>query len=159
MSRILFVCLGNICRSPLAEGLFINKLSSRGLTHIYEVDSCGTGDWHIGERPDPRTLENAKSNGVHLPSRARQVTREDIKQFDFIVAMDRSNMERLHQLADEEDLEKIFLMRDHDELNRGSDVPDPYFGGINGFQEVFEILDRSTEAFLNYLESRASDQA
>ena len=141
MIKVLFVCLGNICRSPLAEGLFLKKLEERGLGHFFEVDSCGTGAYHIGERPDPRTLENAQMNGVHLPSRARQIKVEDFVAFDYILAMDHNNRQDLISL-DERALDKVQLMREFDHEFRGAGVPDPYFGGPGGFQEVFEILDR-----------------
>jgi protein-tyrosine phosphatase len=152
MIKVLFVCLGNICRSPLAEGLFIKKLEDRGLDTVFEVDSCGTGAYHIGERPDPRTLENAQVNGVHLPSRARQVRVEDFTSFDYILAMDHNNRKDLISL-DSLAESKVRLMREFDHESPGSSVPDPYFGGPGGFQDVFEILDRSTEAFLDWLQT------
>lgn len=149
MKKVLFVCLGNICRSPLAEGLFLKKLEENDLTDKFSVDSCGTGAWHIGERPDPRTLENAKKNGVYLPSLARQLNENDLEEFDYILVMDRSNMSNVLEIALPNQVSKVRLMRDFDSQAPGSDVPDPYFGGLNGFQDVFEILDRSTGAFLD----------
>jgi protein-tyrosine phosphatase len=151
MIKVLFVCLGNICRSPLAEGLFNKKLEDKGLTHLFQVDSCGTGAYHIGERPDPRTLENAQMNGVHLPSVARQVKVEDFSAFDYVLAMDHNNRQDLFSM-DELAMEKVKLMRDFDPLAPGEGVPDPYFGGPGGFQEVFDILDRSTETFIEWLQ-------
>jgi len=145
---ILFVCLGNICRSPLAEGIFLHHLNRRNAAHRFRVDSAGTGGWHAGERPDHRALEVAMRRGVQLPSLARQVTRADLRLFDHLVCMDRSNRRHLQELGASE--EKLSLMLQHHPARSGDgglggsselDVPDPYYGGLDDFERVFDLLD------------------
>lgn len=147
--KVLFVCLGNICRSPLAEAIFKHKLNDRGLTNQIEADSCGTSNYHIGGSPDPRTIANAKKNGVSIDHCGRQLSVDDLAGFDYILAMDSSNFRNIHLvLKDEKHNPKIQMMRDYDPQGKG-DVPDPYYGGEKGFQEVFDILDRSMDGFLD----------
>lgn len=154
MTKILFVCLGNICRSPLAEGIFQQLLEENNLTHKYVCDSCGTGAYHIGQQPDPRTRDNAEQNGVLLNHQARQFEVQDFDKFDYILPMDSSNLMRIRQFGESENNRAIIqLMREYDLENPGSDVPDPYFGGEEGFQDVFEILNRSCRTLLEKLES------
>lgn len=153
MKKILFVCLGNICRSPLAEALFRKHVTERGLANEYLIDSCGTADYHVGHEPDSRSRANAKANGLEYTHKGRQVQLADFDDFDWIIPMDRSNksdLERLQQGGSA----SISLMRDFDDQNTGADVPDPYYGGEQGFQNVFEILDRSTAALLDHIENR-----
>lgn len=179
--RVLFVCLGNICRSPLAEAVFNKKVAEKGLENHFEVDSAGTSDYHIGHGPDERTLRNAEKNAVKITHSARQIATPDLRYYDYILAMDAENMEKINALA-EADAQidgKIFLMRDfepgaqpgftaneeqpytnidslsdnsRDPLTADRDVPDPYFGGEDGFQDVFEILDRTVENFIAYVQ-------
>lgn len=152
-TKVLFVCLGNICRSPLAEAIFKHKLKERGLVSQFEADSCGTSNYHIGGNPDPRTIANAKKNGVSIDHCGRQLSIADIEDFDYILAMDSSNFRNIHLvLKDEKHKPKIQMMRDYDPQGKG-DVPDPYYGGEKGFQEVFDILDRSLDRFLDKLNS------
>ncbi len=158
MIKILFVCLGNICRSPLAEGLLQHKITKRGLTEMVKVDSCGTSDYHIGELPDERTLLNAKENGLILKHRGRQFSSDDFRHFDKILVMDSSNKQKVLRLANsKEDVEKVQLIRSFEpETNdRNSDVPDPYYGGEEGFQNVFDILDRTTNQILREIVEKA----
>ena len=150
MKKILFVCLGNICRSPLAEALFNKHVADRGLQNKYQAHSCGTAAFHIGEQPDARSRANARANGLSYTHAARQINSRDFQEFDMIVAMDDSNMRNLEQLKPHTEA-PIKLMRDFDTGFEGSNVPDPYFGGEDGFQEVFDILDRSTKGLLDKL--------
>jgi protein-tyrosine phosphatase len=147
-TRVLFVCLGNICRSPLAEGVFLHLVQEAGLADRFEVESAGTGDWHVGERPDPRATAVARRHGVELPSRARQVTRDDLDSFDHVLAMDRENLRELERLARPDARAEIRLLRAHDPVRDGDDVPDPYYGGPSGFDQVYEMVHRSCSALL-----------
>lgn len=154
MKKILFVCLGNICRSPLAEALFTQKVEKNGLQDNFKIDSCGTSDYHIGELPDDRTITNAKANGLPLYHRGRQFIKDDFKSFDLILVMDRSNLENVLSLSrTAADRKKVAFIRDYEDESalRGKDVPDPYYGGEKGFQEVFDILDRCTKNLLESL--------
>lgn len=153
MVKVLFVCLGNICRSPLAEALFREKIKERNLTGQIVCDSCGTSDYHIGEQPDKRTLKNAAANGLHINHKARQFGENDFHDFDIIVAMDGSNLGNIKSLEGNRVGYHLFRMRDFesDPKHKGLNVPDPYFGGEGGFQEVYEILDRCTANLLSYI--------
>lgn len=150
MIKILFVCLGNICRSPLAEAIFKQKVKERGLSEKIDAESAGTSNYHIGEDPDHRTIEVCVRNGIPIIHKGRQFRHPDGKVFDYIMAMDTSNQRNIiHELADKH--QGLFLMRDFDEEGKGLDVPDPYYGGTDGFDEVYSILNRSLDAFLDYL--------
>ena len=153
-TRVLFVCLGNICRSPLAEGVFLHLVREAGLADRFEVDSAGTGDWHVGERPDARATAVALRHGVLLPSRARQVTREDLDTFDHVLAMDRDNLRDLVRMARPGARAEIRLLRAHDPVRDGDDVPDPYYGGSSGFELVYDMVHRSCSALLDELRTR-----
>lgn len=154
--RILFVCLGNICRSPLAEGIFVQKIEKMELKHLFDADSCGTGSYHIGQLPDPRTRKNASANGVELTHRCRQVKPEDLESFDLIIPMDSNNKRNLLALSGaEKHLDKIILMRRFDDNYPDEDVPDPYHGQEEDFQEVFEILERSVAGLIRHLTRQA----
>lgn len=148
MKRVLFVCLGNICRSPTAEGVFRSIVKEAGRTHEFLIDSAGTGAWHAGERPDRRMCAAAKKRGYQLDSIARQVTPEDFERFDHIIAMDRSNRDDLRQICPKEHRNKIVLLRDWDDERDGADVPDPYYGGSDGFETVLDIVERSCRRLL-----------
>ncbi|MCB0491925.1 MAG: low molecular weight phosphotyrosine protein phosphatase [Cyclobacteriaceae bacterium] len=152
--KVLFVCLGNICRSPLAEGIMKHKLKMLGLDSKVMVDSCGTSNYHIGDLPDSRTRQNAKRNGVSLDHRGRQLSMDDLNHFDFILAMDRSNHDNILGLRNDKAVrDKIMLMRKFD-TEEGEEVPDPYYGGEDDFQEVFNILNRSIDGFIIHLQSK-----
>jgi protein-tyrosine phosphatase len=157
MVKILFVCLGNICRSPLAEALFNHKAKHLKLSQFFYVDSYGTGNYHIGSQPDPRTIRSATKHGVEIFHACRQLVTSDTTNFDYIMAMDRSNLQNILLLSSAPaEQENVFMMRDFDLENPGADVPDPYHGGEREFQEVFDILDKSLDNFIEHLKSRHS---
>ena len=154
-TRILFVCLGNIVRSPFAENMFEHLAQQAGKGDAYEVDSAGTGAWHIGESPDSRMRQVAAQRGFRYDGAARQVRREDFTDFDWIIAMDHSNRSNLLRLArSDEEASKVHLMREFDPEGSGDDaVPDPYYGGIQGFELVYDIVERSCRGLLEALEN------
>ena len=141
--------MGNICRSPLAEGAFLHKVNERGAADRFTVESAGTGNWHVGERPDPRGIEIAKLRGITLPSRARQVTIEDFKRFDHLICMDETNREDLEQLGAPPG--KLRLLLEIDPHCRLHEVPDPYYGGRDGFETVYQLIDSACDALLDEL--------
>ena len=149
--KVLFVFLGNICRFPLAEGEFKQRVKEAGLEDKIFVDSAGTSGWHIGERPDPRSIDVASENGIELDSYGRKAISEDFKNFDYILAMDKNNYSDLKSLPGSatNGAAQLFLMRDFDDIGKGQDVPDPYYGGEDGFTYVFELLDRSCRNLLD----------
>lgn len=139
MVKILMVCLGNICRSPLAEGILKSKLSEDN----YFVDSAGTSNYHIGEKPDTRSIQIAKQYGLDISKqKGRQFTVEDFDRFDYIYAMDNSNYKNIIRLArNNNDIEKVNLILNESQPGLNLDVPDPYYGGDSGFDTVFKMLD------------------
>jgi protein-tyrosine phosphatase len=167
--RLCFVCLGNICRSPTAEGVMGELIAESGLSHRIEVDSAGTGGWHVGQPADRRAAAEARRRGVELTGTARQLNAGDFYHFDMILAMDRRNLADLHDLAPEPGLrDKVHLLRSfdpalaavvavgdaggavarrHDDL----DVPDPYYGEGDGFREVYELVAAACQGLLDHV--------
>lgn len=148
--RILFVCLGNICRSPTAEGVMRGLVAEQGLAGEFEIESAGTADWHVGHAPDSRAIAAAAQRGVELGGTARQVGVADFDRYDLVIAMDRSNREELLRLApDEAARARVRLLR---EFGDGAelDVPDPYYGETDGFEQVLAIVERSCAALLEH---------
>jgi protein-tyrosine phosphatase len=153
MSRILFICLGNICRSPMAEAVMRKLVKERGLEAKYEIDSAGLISYHEGEGADPRMKFHAKRHGYLLTHISRPVREMDFDLFDLIVSMDDSNWERLHRLAPTVEAEtKIVRMTDYCRTHVIDHVPDPYYGGDQGFENVIEILEDACEGLLEELE-------
>ena len=150
MIDVLFVCLGNICRSPLAEGIFKRKVEDAGLKKLIASDSAGTSGWHINDPPDRRSSDIARRNGIRLDHYGRQISAKDFDQFDYIIAMDSDNYDDILRLKEKHGNGKaeILIMREFDGQQSGSDVPDPYYGGPNGFQLVYDLLDESLSNFL-----------
>lgn len=148
VTSLLFVCLGNICRSPLAEGVFAHL--ARQADVEVRVDSAGTGSWHVGERPDSRALAVARAHGIALPGHARRVDARDMRDFDYVIAMDRSNLAHLTALRrSSHGSARLHLLREFDpDAGRNKDVPDPYYGDRNGFEECFTIVERSCRGLL-----------
>jgi protein-tyrosine phosphatase len=156
-TSVLFVCLGNICRSPLAEGVFRHLVRERGLEDHYEIDSAGTGSWHVGAPPDTRSADVARKNGVALDGEARQVRPSDLASYDWVIAMDQENLRDLEGLrARHNGSAHVQLLRDFDPDPGDRQVPDPYYGGPGGFDHVYALVRRSAEAFLDHLERERS---
>ena len=153
--RVLFVCLGNICRSPLAEGVFQTLVRVRGLERHYDIDSAGTGAWHVGEAPDRRSIAVAQKNGVRLTGQARQVAAADLEDFDYLIAMDRQNLGDLRALARTHGGSgRVHLLREFDPEPGDQQVPDPYYGGEDGFDRVYAMVVRACAGLLDTLEAR-----
>jgi len=152
-TTVLFVCLGNICRSPLAEGVFRHLVRERGLEDHYQVDSAGTGGWHVGDPPDRRSWEVARRNGVRLEGRARQLTGRDLERFHWVIVMDRENLDAVEALQRRQGGgARAHRLRDFDPEPGDGDVPDPYYGGPDGFDQVYAMVHRAAEALLERLE-------
>ena len=149
----MFVCLGNICRSPLAEGLFREKVRAAGLEDRFEIASSGTGDWHVGQPPDDRMTQTAAAQGLSIEQqRACQFAAEDLAGYDHIFVMDKSNLhDVLHLDRQEQHAGKVRLFREFDPEPGDYQVPDPYQGGRQGFENVYQIADRTTAVILQRL--------
>ncbi len=156
--RVCFVCLGNICRSPTAEGVMTHLVRDAGLADRFEIDSAGMGAWHVGDRADERSAAEARRRGIELTSRARQFHPGDFYTFDLVLAMDARNLTDLHDAAPEAHLrERAMLLRTFDPTispdrsRRDLDVPDPYYGGPSGFADVFDMVDRACRGLLDHI--------
>lgn len=160
MTKLLFVCMGNIIRSPLAENLFLREITLGGVAEKYFAASAGTDSYHIGQRPDARMREVAARRGFVYDGRARQFERRDFERYDLILVMDRENFSSVLYLArTPQEREKIHLLREFDhQAGPGSEVPDPYYGGPDGFEQVYDIVERSVQGLLKSLETGALDR-
>lgn len=158
--RVLFVCLGNICRSPTAEGVLRHLLAREGMADVVEVDSAGTGGWHVGDPPDARATAAARARGIPLEGAARQVRREDFHDCDLVLAADRANLADLRALAPPGTEHKVRLLRefdpaaDPDGAAADLDVPDPYYGGERGFEEVLDLVEAACRGVVAELRAR-----
>jgi protein-tyrosine phosphatase len=156
VQRILMVCMGNICRSPTAEGVLRHKLRLAGLAQRIEVDSAGThASWHAGEAPDPRSIRHAAKRGYDLTDqRARMVVAADFERFDLILAMDHDNLERLHELCPERHRGKLGLLGDHALMLESGEVPDPYQGTPARFERVLDLVEDACDGLLEQLQGQ-----
>lgn len=147
--KVLFVCLGNICRSPTAHGVFEHMVVQRDLQSRIDVDSCGTGDWHIGHTPDPRASAEASNRGYDLSHlRARQVVKEDFDHFDYILAMDNQNLADLQAMCPQNYTGRLDLFMAFAADSDITEVPDPYYGGDQGFAQVLDLIESASAGLL-----------
>jgi len=153
--RVLFVCMGNICRSPTAEGVFKHFVEQAGLAGRVLSDSAGTHDYHIGEPPDPRAQEAAAGRGYDLSKlRGRQVSRRDFREFDYVLAMDEANLRLLERLCPQEHTRKLKLFMEFSADLVLREVPDPYYGGADGFERVLDLVEHASRGLLEHLRGR-----
>ena len=149
-TRVLFVCLGNICRSPTAEAIMRRKLQDRGLERWFEVSSAGTGNWHVGEQPDARAMQAAITRGYDMSElRAKQIHENDFKYYDLVLAMDRSNVSNMRRVCPSGCLSKIGLLMGYVPHANQDEVPDPYYGGEDGFDQVLNMLEEACDNLIN----------
>lgn len=150
--KVLFVCMGNICRSPTAEGVFNKYIEDKGTANRFLIDSAGTHAYHVGEPSDPRSQQTARSRGVDLSKiRARKVSFSDFEEFDHILAMDSSNYQILIDACPEEYQHKVSLFLDYAPEQSETDVPDPYYGGAHGFDHVFDLVEDASAGFYSQI--------
>lgn len=155
MIRVLFVCLGNICRSPTAQGVFERLVAEHGLSDFIAVDSAGTGNWHAGEPPDPRAIRAAGRRGIDLSrQRARQVEQRDLEAFDYVLAMDRDNLKALHGMTSNGAHKHVGLLLDFAPHLALKDVPDPYYGGPQGFEHVLDLIEVVSAALFDEIRTQ-----
>ncbi len=153
--RVCFVCLGNICRSPTAEGVFRHLVELEGLVDRIEADSAGTAAYHSGEPPDRRATAAARARGIRVGGAARQFRAPDWERFDYVVAMDRDNFDELKRSAPARHHEKLYLLRHFDPASpEHASVPDPYYGGPEGFDEVLDLCDAACRGLLAHIRER-----
>lgn len=156
--RILFVCLGNICRSPAAEGIFRSLVARRHLDDAFVIDSAAIGSWHIGDLPDPRMRRCGARHGYTFDSRARQLTSDDFARFDYIIGMDYDNLRDIKAKArSAEDEKKVLLMADFLRHHDSATIPDPYYGGDRDFDHVVELLEDACETLLDWLTDKTRE--
>jgi protein-tyrosine phosphatase len=157
MVKVLFVCMGNICRSPTAQGVFETLVQRENLARHIKIDSAGTHAYHVGEPPDTRATEAAKRRGVDLTTqRARKVKPEDFLEFDYVLAMDSSNFENLREICHPDYEDRLRLFLDFAPHLGVEDVPDPYYGGLQGFERVLDLIEAAAEGLLAEMRARHS---
>jgi protein-tyrosine phosphatase len=150
--RVLFVCMGNLCRSPMAEGVFKRYVTEAGLAERIASDSAGTHDYHIGEPPDPRAQRAAERRGCDISAlRGRQVNRRDFGEFDYVLAMDEMNLRLLARLCPREQSHKLRLLMEFGADPAVREVPDPYYGGAQGFERVLDLVEQAARGLLRHL--------
>ena len=155
LTRISFVCSGNICRSPIAESVFVRLVQAAGLENAFEVESAGVGPWHVGEAPDPRASQTARAHGIALDTVAQQIRARDFGRLDYVIALDAEVASTLRRLAPSPvDRAKVRLLREFDPqppANGDLDVPDPYYAGPDGFETAYQMIERSARRLLDTL--------
>jgi protein-tyrosine phosphatase len=153
--KVLFVCMGNICRSPTAQGVFEALVEEAQLTSRIHIDSAGTHAYHVGKPPDARASEAASRRGIHLGrQRARRVAEADFESFDYVVAMDRSNLDDLHAICPDPHRQKLCLLLDFAQHLSQQEVPDPYYGGAQGFERVLDLVEEGARGLLEDIRQR-----
>ena len=149
--KVLFVCLGNICRSPTAEGVFRRALERAGMADTVAIDSCGVGNWHVGKAPDSRAQQAALSRGVDISAlRARQLCAQDFVDFDYVLGMDQDNVRAMHALKPANSQAYVGLLLDFADMP-GGEVPDPYYGGEEGFENVLNMIEAASDGLIHHL--------
>lgn len=149
--KVLFVCLGNICRSPTAEGVFRRTLEQAGMAEAVQIDSCGVGDWHVGKAPDARAQQAALRRGIDLSGlRARQLSEQDFHDFDYVLGMDQDNLRAMRDLKPANSQAHVGLLLDF-AGTPGAEVPDPYYGGDEGFENVLNMIEAASEGLIRHL--------
>jgi protein-tyrosine phosphatase len=150
--RVLFVCLGNICRSPLAEAVFRHLVEERGWADRFEIDSAGTSGWHRGAPPDARSAETARRRGIEVAGASRKVVSADLRRFHYVIAMDEENLDALRELqVSAGDAAQVRRLREFEPRAASLDVPDPYYGGPRGFEDVHDIVERGCAGLLTHI--------
>lgn len=154
-TSVLFVCTGNICRSPTAEGIFRDRVERAGASDKFIIDSAGTGDWHVGNPPDPRSITTAMKRGVDISGlRARQLGREDYQKFDYIIALDETHHDHMQQHKPESASSRISLLMHHAEVRAWNDVPDPYYGDQEQFDIAYDLIEAGIDGLFATLNKR-----
>jgi low molecular weight protein-tyrosine phosphatase len=157
---VLIVCTGNICRSPTAEGVMRAQAAKRGLAGRLHIASAGTHDYHVGDAPDPRTVKHASRRGYDLSAqRAQQVTKAHFHAYDYILAMDRGHLRALKALAPRDPRAKVGMFLEASGRWKGEDVPDPYYGGVEGFEQVLDMVEEAAQRWLDRIESELDPSA